>query len=336
MENYSVDINKFDELLSKAKSVLIVQADNPDADSLGSSVALEQLLMLQNKDTLLYSAVPMPSYLRYVTGWDRVSNILMEKFDLTIFVDVSTTTLIKKLILLNHLEKIQRKPIIVIDHHDTVNQKMDIADLSIVLGQKSSTGQIIYEIAKANKYEFNQLFLESILISILGDTQGLSNQLVTPDTYRLVAEIIELGASRFNIDDRRKEYSSYPVEVYKYKASLINRTEFYNDNEIAILTLNQDDITTFGPLYNQGPLMHPEILNIKGIKLSIVIKVYSDGHMTGSIRSNNRYPISAKLSDYFDGGGHDYASGFNISSKMNPSELKKQIVLKASELLENI
>ncbi len=335
MNNIQPYIKQFDGLISNSNNVLIVQADNPDADSLGSAVALEQLLMSLGKETYLYSAVPMPTYLKYVRGWDRVSNILTNNYDLTIFVDVSTTTLIKKMIDLNHMNKIQKKPIIVIDHHDTVNRKLDYADLSIVLGDKSSTGQIIYEIAKANNYKINNLFLESILISILGDTQGLSNQLVKPDTYRIVADIVENGVNRLDIDERRKEYTSYPFEVYMYKASLINRTEFHKDNQIGLLLLNQDDITNYSPLYNQAPLMHPEILGINGLKVSIVLKIYSDGHLTGSVRTNNKYPIAAKISDYFDGGGHEYASGFNLTG-VNYDNFKKQLISQTSKLLDNL
>ncbi len=325
----------FDDLLSNHRNILIIQADNPDADSLGSAIALEQLLMEMGKNSFLYCAVTMPDYLKYVRGWDRVSDVLFDQFDMTIFVDVSTTTLIKKIIDLNHLNRIKDKPVVVIDHHATVNQKLDFAALSIVLEDKASTGQIIFELAKQNSYKTNNLFLESVLISILGDTQGLSNQLALPETYRIVADIIDLGVNRSDIDERRREYSSYPVSVFNYKADLIRRTEFYKNNEIGVLILNQDDITKFSPLYNQGPLMHPEILGISGVKTSIVLKVYQDGHLTGSIRCNNKYPVASKLADIFDGGGHEYASGFNIKP-VSFSDFKDKLILKTSQLLDNL
>ncbi len=329
------NVAKFKDLISSSKKVLIVQAENPDADSLASSIALEQLLTILNIETHLYCAVNMPSYLKYVSGWDRVSSDFIIDFDLTIFVDVSTTTLLKKISDLNFLPKIKLKPSIVIDHHTIVNNNIDFAELSIVLGEKSSTGQVIYELVKEIGWQTNELFLESVLISILGDTQGLSNQLTTPEVYRIVADIIESGVDRFSVEQRRKEHGSMPVVIFKYKAELITRTLLINKDTIGLLILNQDDINNYSQLYNQVPLMHSEILQISNMRVSLIIKSYSDGHITGSIRSNNNSPIAALLANKFDGGGHKNASGFN-TIPTNFDDFITDLVLKTTELLDNI
>src|ERR1039458_5513962 len=75
---------KIKELVDTASKIIIIQADNPDADSLGSALALEHILGDLGKEPLLYSAVDMPGYLRYMSGWDRVSKDLPPKFDLSI------------------------------------------------------------------------------------------------------------------------------------------------------------------------------------------------------------------------------------------------------------
>lgn len=329
------DVTKFKDLISGSKKVLIVQAENPDADSLGSAIALEQLLSELKIETHLYCAVNMPSYLKYVSGWDRVSSDFITDFDLTIFVDVSTTTLLKKVSDLGFMSKIKQKKSIVIDHHTIVNNNIDFSDLSIVPGEKSSTGQIIYELAKENDWQSNELFLESVLISILGDTQGLSNQLTTPEVYRIVADIIETGVDRFAVEQRRKEFGSLPAVIFKYKAELINRTLLINNDTIGLLILNQDDINNYSQLYNQAPLMHSEILQITNMRVGIIIKSYSDGHLTGSIRTNNNAPIAALLASNYDGGGHKNASGFNIVPA-NFDDFITDLVLKTTELLDNI
>ena len=58
--------------ISDAASVVIIQGENPDGDSLGSSLALEELLGEQGKRVTMYCAIDMPKYLRYIRGWDRV------------------------------------------------------------------------------------------------------------------------------------------------------------------------------------------------------------------------------------------------------------------------
>lgn len=328
-------INTFKDLIVSSKKILIIQAENPDADSLGSAIALEQLLNQLGIDSHLYCSINMPTYLKYVRGWDRVSTDFITDFDLSIFVDVSTTTLIKKMVDLNFIQKVKSKPSIVLDHHTIVNDSINFADLSIVLGDKSSTGQIIYELAKSIGWQTNNLFLESVLISILGDTQGLSNQLTTPEVYRIVANIIESGVDRFMIDQLRREYGSTPAKVFRYKSELIDRTKLLNNDSIGLLILNQDDINNYSQLYNPTPLMHSEILQITNMRVSIIIKSYQDGHITGSIRTNNNSPIAAQLANEYDGGGHKNASGFNMKID-NIDDFITRLILKTTDLLDNI
>ena len=67
--------NMFDEarkLIQSASKIIIIQAENPDGDSLGSALALEEILGDMGKSVQLHCPVEIPKYLRYVNGWDRV------------------------------------------------------------------------------------------------------------------------------------------------------------------------------------------------------------------------------------------------------------------------
>ena len=60
-------------LVDDAKKIIVIQAENPDGDSIGSAIALEDILGALGKEVFLYCPVAIPKYLRYVAGWDRVS-----------------------------------------------------------------------------------------------------------------------------------------------------------------------------------------------------------------------------------------------------------------------
>ena len=60
------------ETINDAQKIVIIQAENPDGDSLGSSLALEELLTDAGKDVKLYCAIDIPKYMHYIKGWDRV------------------------------------------------------------------------------------------------------------------------------------------------------------------------------------------------------------------------------------------------------------------------
>src|SRR5690348_9218625 len=85
------------KLVEDAKTILIMQADNPDADSLASSLALEHIFGDMGKEPLMYCGVDIPGHLRYLTGWDRVRKEVPRQFDLSIIVDTSADSLFENL-----------------------------------------------------------------------------------------------------------------------------------------------------------------------------------------------------------------------------------------------
>src|SRR5688572_3733202 len=86
MANYT-EADQIREILDAARRVVVLQADNPDGDSLGSALALEQILGDMGKEPVLYCGVDIPAYLRYLQGWDRVVKDLPSQFDAAIIVD---------------------------------------------------------------------------------------------------------------------------------------------------------------------------------------------------------------------------------------------------------
>ena len=113
-------------ILTDAQRIVVLQADNPDADSLGSALALENILGDMGKSVYLYCSVDMPSYLRYLQGWDRVLNELPKQFDASIIVDASTITLFERLQASGDIHWLATKPAIILDHHAAVGNKLDL------------------------------------------------------------------------------------------------------------------------------------------------------------------------------------------------------------------
>jgi len=327
---------KIQQLVSEAQKIVIIQADNPDADSLGSSLALEHTLGDLGKDVYLYCGVDMPTYLRYLQGWDRVLPDLPSNFDLSIIVDASTYLLFDQLNNAGQFGWLKSKPCIVLDHHATVEKPIDFAAASIIDDTVASTGELIFSLANSLGWKINTTAAEHLMTSILGDTQGLMNELTKASTYRVMAELTDLGANRPQLEELRREYSKMVQVIYKYKGALIDRTEFAADGAIAHVTIPQKEINEYSPLYNPAPLVQFDMLQVKDVRLSIVFKQYDDGRITAALRANSGSPIAGKLAEHMGGGGHDYASGFKITDGRPFNEVKSECLRFAESLLTNL
>lgn len=324
------------KIIEQATKIVIIQADNPDGDSLGSALALEHIIGDMGKEPLLYCAVDMPSYLRYMNGWDRIQNELPHDFDTSIVVDASTLTLFERLAKTGDQGKLAKKPCIVLDHHQIVENPLPFADVVINDYTRASAGELIYLLCKQLDWGVSVEAMEFLTTSILGDTQGLTNQLASADTYRIIAEFIDNGVDRPKLEELRREFSKMPREIFSYKADLIKRTEFAAEGRLAIVIIPQAEINRYSPLYNPAPLIQNDMLQTTDVRVAIVLKSYTDGRVTAAIRSNAVAPIAATLAEHFGGGGHKHASGFKVTDGRTVDKIKTDCIAEASKLLEAI
>ena len=322
--------------MNSAQKIVVVQADNPDADSLGSALALEHILGDIGKSVYLYCGVDTPSYLRYLEGWDRVLTELPSNFDLAIIVDASTYILFDQLEKNNQMGWLKSKPTVVLDHHATVDKPLDFARVMLVDPSVASTGELIFRLSRELDWTVNVQAAEHLMSSILGDTQGLMNDLTQASTYRSMADLTELGANRAKLEELRREYSKMAPVIYQYKGALLQRTEFEAGGALAHITVPQAEINEYSPLYNPAALVQFDMLQVRDVRVSIVFKQYDDGHSTAAIRANTGTPLAAKLAEHMGGGGHDYASGFKVEDGKPFNEVKSECLRYATELLNQL
>ncbi|HVV67232.1 MAG TPA: DHH family phosphoesterase [Candidatus Saccharimonadales bacterium] len=330
------EAQQISDIVAAAPKIVIIQADNPDGDSLGSALALEHILGEMGKEPYLYCAVDMPTYLRYMQGWDRVQRELPKQFDASIIVDASTMTLFERLEQSGEKAWLAAKPCVVLDHHETVDNLIPFATITINDSKRASAGELIYYLAKQLKWPLSVQAQECLMTSILGDTQGLTNQLASSGTYRIMAEFVDAGVNRPALEELRREYGKMPPEIYKYKADLIQRTHFENDGAIAWVSVPQKEINQYSPLYNPAPLIQNDMLQTSGVRIAIVFKAYDDGRVTAAIRTASDSPVAAQLAEKFGGGGHANASGFKVTDGRSLEQVKTGALSYAAELLATL
>lgn len=329
------EASKIAELLEQAHNIVILQADNPDGDSLGSALALEQILGDLGKEPYLYCGVDMPAHLRYLPGWDRVSNELPHNFDLSIVVDTSSITLFEQAAKRSDLRRVSGKPAIVLDHHQAVENTLDFAS---VVANKSAvaTGEVVYELAKQLDWPLNIHSMNAIAVSILSDSLGLMTEATTARSIQVIAELVEAGVKLPEIENLRRELNRKSPELTRYKGELLRRIEYHNDNLVATITIPWEEIEKYSPEYNPSVLVLDEMRMTTNTAVAVAFKVYPGGKITGKVRCNYGFPIGADLAAAFGGGGHPYASGFKIQDGRSISDVKTACITKATELLNNL
>lgn len=328
------EAQKIKEVIANAKKIVILQADNPDGDSLASALALEQILGDMGKDPYLYCGVDMPTYLRYLKGWDRVNKDLPTQFDASMIVDTSAISLFETLTKKQQTGWIARKPCVVLDHHAV---DLSIPFAGIVCNHPAvATGEVIYELAEQLEWPLNPEAKNMLAIAILADSLGLVSEGTTARSIHIIAELVDNGVKLAELENARREMMRKSPELVRYKGTLLQRIEYYADNRIATITIPWDEIETYSHAYNPPMLVLDDMRLTEGTDVAIAFKVYRDGKVTGKIRCNYGKTIGGDLAKHFGGGGHPYASGFKISDGRPFSEIKTECLRVATELLDKL
>ena len=325
------DIKQF---VDAADKIVIIQADNPDGDSLASALALEQILGDQGKDVFLYCGVDIPSYLSYFPGSDRVTSDLPNVFDASIIVDTSSDTLLEQLNLKGKRSWIAAKPCLVIDHHVSP-PTIDYAKLTYI-NKAVSTTELIYEISNGLSWSLNQTSRELIAMGILSDSLGLTTQDTSAKSIHIIADLVEAGVSLAELENARRETMRREAELVHYKGRLLERVEFHDNNRIAMVSIPWDEIEKYSPLYNPPMLVIDDMRMAKGTDIAVCFKIYKDGKITCKIRCNYGKAIADKLAEHFGGGGHAYAAGFKIQDGRSLEEIKTDCIKTAIKLLDEL
>lgn len=317
---------------SQLKTILILQPENPDADSVASALALEEILGDQNIEVIIYSYVHIPGYLSYIQGVDRITDEFPNKFDATIIVDTTTASLLEKTLQGSNLTSINKKSVFVLDHHPE-ESSLPLPEAIYFDEQPKAvaTGELVYYLADKQGWEINTAAATHIIESILADTLGLSTEAVTSQSVHVVASMLELGASMAEIDSRRRKYMQKSKEIIAYKGILLQRIEYFCGGKFALIHIPWEEITKYSPHHNPSMLAIEELRNAEGVAMSIAIKTYPDGKITGKIRANEK-PIASDLANHFGGGGHGFAAGFKVTD-WSYEDIKTELIKAASELL---
>jgi bifunctional oligoribonuclease and PAP phosphatase NrnA len=325
-------VSRFAELVGSAKTILVIQAENPDGDSLGSALALEEILGDMGKQVSMYCPVNIPSYLGYIKGWDRVTDEFSAKFDMSIIVDTASAVLLERAIIPEQRAAISQKPCIVLDHH-TTEGTIPFETITITDPTKVATGELIFDIAKLAKWAVNPQACEDLAIAIMSDSLGLVSEATTSSTVHCVAELLEGGASLAAIEERRRDYMKKSPEILNYKGQLLQRVEYFNEGSLAIVHVTWEEITKYSSQYNPGILVIDEMRLVNKVKVAIVLKTYPDGKITGKVRANPGYKVAETIARFFGGGGHPYVAGFRTYSD-NYEEVKNELIKCVAKTLE--
>lgn len=308
-------------IIKDSNRILLVCHLDPDADSIGSNLALHHVLTAQGKKPEVISSDPLPTSMDYLAGYKRIkiqdiANVNQDDFDLFLSVDSGAWHLVTK----KMTREAWTKKIAVIDHHPTNTVS---GDVKFVKPDVSSTAELLYKLFQDFGWQVDKDTAQCLLTGIFSDTGGFSFPGVSKKTFVTVSELIDAGASLDKVvfnHDRRVTY-----ETMKYWALVLSNLKINRELKYAWSVVSKEEMGGLGvDKKGTGGAASRFLNDIEGTDFAFLLTQEANGEIFGSFRSRTKVNSSV-FSQALGGGGHVAASGFTLSAKYSLAEAEKLV-----------
>jgi len=303
------------ELVDKSETILILQPDSPDGDSLGSALGLEEILGDLHKTVHLYSYKEPEPYLHFLEGWDRVSQDLPKHFDLTILVDTGSPALIKSA-LEHHFAALTAHPFVIIDHH-TSRQPFGFEPEQIV-EEAVATSELITRITDELHWAVSPTAAYKLASALLADSLGLTTSGTTAASVQALATLTRHGANLYELSKARRESSAISPDLLHLKGKLLQSIQYFCADKLAVAEVTPDMVARYQDIAEPYTLILSDMQWTKGVELVAVFKNYGT-KINVPLRSTTG--AAGPVAELMGGGGHPNAAAYRCNTPQIAAEI---------------
>ena len=318
------------KLVAGAERILVSGHLSPDGDSLGSMIALARLLRNAGHEAFATADLNALGKLGFLEGVEDLIPVRklkkQRKFDLFIAVDCASFERMPP-----EVRPVAEKlPKICIDH--PVTNDGSFADVSIVDSSVSSTGELVWQVAKWNEWKLDRPIAEALWVAIVTDSGRFAYDSTKPRTMRAAGDLLKHGVRTALINDIL--YGTFPRKAIELKRIAWRSLHVWKNRKVAEVTLTRDDFREV-----RGTKADAEdIIEIPRsvVKNEIALFFYQIPDRTKEIRCSIRTRgvwDATVLAVKFGGGGHVKAAGCTIKASMGSA--KRQMRAAVRELLKS-
>ncbi|OGY48060.1 MAG: hypothetical protein A2840_02925 [Candidatus Buchananbacteria bacterium RIFCSPHIGHO2_01_FULL_47_11b] len=295
-----------------AQTILLVAHRRPDADCLGSVVALNEWITGLGKECVCFCVdrpqLVVPMVVEPDTFTHDIEAVGAQKFDLAIVVDSGDLRYAGVDGLMAQL----RPPMIInIDHHPTNTR---FGQLNIVDTTAASTTEIVFQLLKKNKVIISSRIAAALLAGIIGDTYGFTNTNTSATTMQTTSGLLRFGAPLAQVSDALLKNKT--VDGLQLWGTILSRLQHNEEFNIAVTVITAEELQGNPELFEVTEGISNFLNNLQGVAAALVLRQETADTIKGSLRTNSDLIDVARFATLLGGGGHRKAAGFTISGRL--------------------
>ena len=298
------------------KNVVIIPHISPDGDAAGSCSALAEVMQQVCLQWHILTCDYMPEYLRFLKHIPKLISYqdkpeeckrLIAEADIIFMLDHNT---VKREGDLEPWVMEAKASRVIIDHHlEPDEEDIVISDTSV-----SSTCELLYSVITQiwGRDIINEDIANSLYAGINTDTGGLNHNSSRPETYRLIAELLEQGLDKEYVHEHIYQMNRLS-RLRLIGNTLLNKLRVNEEYGVAIMPVTKEELERYR--YRDGDLegLVNIPLTIRNVVVSVLITERKE-RIKLSFRSKGKVPVNEWAKKWFNGGGHLNAAGGQMES----------------------
>lgn len=313
--------------IKKFNKFLITSHINPEADAIGSQVAMASLLRKLGKSAVMLDDSPVPGVLQFIKGTEEISKEMPHDFDYQAVIILDSPDLMR----IGRVNEYIKKDAVIIniDHHIS---NINFGKFNWVEPEFSSVGEMVYDLFKAFKVKIDLDDAIALYVAIMTDTGSFRYSNTSSKTHRIAAELVDIGVQPYEMHTKIYETSS--IQDTNLLGESLQTMKLTEDGKIAWLWVTKEMLKkTKASLEGTEGIIN-FARSIDGVEIAILFRgTGTEDRVKVSFRSKGKVDVN-KLAAAFNGGGHPTASGCTVFGKIE--EVEKKVLEKAKEIASSL
>ena len=311
-------------LVEKYQNIVITTHAGPDADGIGSEVALCIALRSLGKNVICVNEEPLLERYQYLSPGQVVIGFEQyhpqEPIELFIVVDTNNSSRIG-LRMASLLRKSQN--VLFIDHHPC---PPEMTNLHCIDTTAAATGQVVGELTEYLGIALNQAIALPLYTAILIDTSSFRYPTVSWKTHTLIAKLLKTGVEpprAYNMI-----YGAKKISHMQLLGKVLADAQINNSGEIAWISLSDHMLNQHQANIEDTHSFINHLLILNNVKVACMFRK-NDKHIKISLRSAGDIDVGV-IAQALGGGGHNHSAATVVEGEMD------RIILNTIERIEKI
>jgi phosphoesterase RecJ-like protein len=326
-----IDWTPLRPIIATSQRFVLTTHVRPDADAIGSEIAMAGLLEQLGKNVRIINASPVPTRLKYLDP-DRkcleigkdVSEAEAAETDVHMILDTSAWGQLAEM---GRIFKKTAAQKVVIDHHVCAE---DLGALNLKDTEAEATGALVFQFAEAMKLTITPVIGAAIFSAIATDTGWFRFPSTTGETMRTIGRLIDAGIQPAVL--YRKLYEQYTLARIKLAGRVLTRMMLDCGGKLAWTYVTLVDYRETGAEPADTEDLVNECMTVENVEAAFILIEQSNGNVKASIRSRSHLDVS-QIAGSFGGGGHKQAAGAILPGPLE--NVKEKILVAMKSLFES-